>query len=134
MSHPARSLLAVGACVALLAACGDQADRNPNAPGSPGTGSTAAVVQPVAPDGPPGGPSGIKGSAPHTGASGGDVVPGTSGAGTVANGQPAQPGSGLNGGLGMTGSFPSGTQTSATMGNAADGSPNTHPRNAIGQR
>jgi hypothetical protein len=135
MAHPAWSVIAAaGACAALVAGCGDRAERNANAPGSPGTGNPTAVVQPAAPDGPPGGPSGIKGSVAHPGSSGGEAIPGTTGSGTVAGGQPAQPGAGLNGGLGMTGSFPAGTSTSATMGNAADGSPNTTSKNAVGQR
>jgi hypothetical protein len=132
----------------LVGACSKQADSNPNAPGSPGTGNATEVVRPAAPDGPPGGPSGIKGSAPHTGSSGGDVMPGTTGSGTSeagARSQTTQPGTGLNGGLGggsgLTGSFPAtstGT-TSAPMGAGPDakvggGSPNATPGSAVGRR
>jgi hypothetical protein len=145
MERHARAPIAAacGAALLLLGACSDRADVNPNAPGSPGTGNTAEVVRPAVPDGPPGGPSGIKGSAPHSGASGGDVVPGTSGSGTVDAGgrsQVAQPGVGLNGGLnagsGLSGSFPAGgTATSAPMGaGPADGSPNANSGSAVGAR
>lgn len=121
-----------------LGACSERADQNPNAPGSPGSNS-AEVVRPAAPDGPPGGPSGVAGSAPHTGASGGDAVPGTTGSSSAevaGRDKSAQPGVGLDGGLassgGLTGSFPT---TSAPMGaGAAQGSPNTTPGNAVGSR
>lgn len=95
---------------ASLGACQRGADSgataNPNAPGSPGRGESAVQAAPQMPDGPPGGPSGVKGSAPHPGSSGGDVVPGTSGRGTndagaaSVRGGPA--GAGLDGGLGGT--------------------------------
>lgn len=111
-----------------LNACGRDAETG--AAGSPDS-AERVVVQPSAPDGPPAGSSGAKGSGPHTGASGGDVIPGTTGSGTVGAGS-QQPGTGLHGGLGtsgtgLTGSFPSGTTTSAPMGAgpAGEGSPNT---------
>src|SRR5690606_5824112 len=82
----------IAACTLALAGCSDRADTNPNAPGSPGTGNTAEVVRPAAPDGPPGGPSGIAGSGPHTGGSGADVMPGTTGSsGTAEAGGRGQP-------------------------------------------
>lgn len=134
------------ACALALGACSKQADSNPNAPGSPGTGDSAELVRPSAPDGPPGGPSGIAGSAPHTGASGGDAVPGTTGRGTTdvtARSQTAEPGSGLNGGLSSAGSnsvmgaSPGAdtSSTSAPKGAAAGGgSSNATSGSAYGQR
>jgi hypothetical protein len=134
------------ACALALGACSKQADTNPNAPGNPGTGNATLSSKPVAPDGPPGGPSGVAGSSPHTGSSGGDVLPGTSGSGTAeASGrsQTPQPGSGLNGGLnagtaaiagasaaGGTSSAPGGVNTSA----AGNGSSNATPDAAVGRR
>jgi hypothetical protein len=111
--------LAATALVLTLAGCGRDA-ANANAPESPATGNPAQAVAPQAPDGPPGGPSGVKGSAPHTGASGADIVPGTTGSGTTnaAGQEPAQHGGGLHGGL--AGSQPADTQA---MG-AADGTAN----------
>lgn len=129
-----------------LGACSERAAQNPNAPGSPGTGNATEVVRPAAPDGPPGGPSGIAGSAPHTGGSGADVLPGTTGRGTTEPGgrsQTAQAGTGLNGGLGngsgLTGTFPAnaGTGTSSGplgAGPGGDGSTNSTSGNAVGQR
>ncbi len=112
----------------LLGACGDrQADANPNAPGSPGTGNSTQVVTPSAADGPPGGPSGVKGSMAHPGASGADVLPGTSGSGTAEAGgrsQTAQPGMGLNGGLGTGAPAASASAPDTTSaGNAGSGTP-----------
>lgn len=128
--------------LALLAGCNRGADSgatsNANAPGSPGTGNDRVSVQPAAPDGPPGGPSGIKGSAPHTGSSGGDTVPGTTGTGTA--GASTSPGSGLQGGLGasgtgLTGSFPAGGASAPAMGaGPAGGSTNNTPDSAVGRR
>jgi hypothetical protein len=131
-SWPLATLAA--ACVFALAACSKQVDSNATAPGNPGTGNTAEVVRPAAPDGPPGGPSGIAGSAPHTGSSGGDAVPGTTGQGTAdasGHSQTAQPGTGLHGGLG------SGTAMGASGANApavGEGSANTTPGSAVGTR
>ena len=127
MQRQAWASASIAVAALLLGACSERAARNPNAPGSPGTGNSAELVRPAAPDGPPGGPSGIAGSAPHSGASGGDMVPGTTGRGTADAGgrtQKAQPGQGLNGGLGtgtgLTGSFPPNTSaagnTSASPG------------------
>lgn len=126
MSHPGRTTIALAAAALALSlgACSRESG-NANAPGSPGTGNATQATAPQAPDGPPGGPSGIKGSAPHTGASGGDVVPGTTGSGTAnAAGQgPAQPGTGLHGGI--AGSLPSETQSSSMGASpAGDGSSN----------
>ena len=121
----------VAACALTLAACSERADVNPNAPGSPGTGNAAQSVRPAAPDGPPGGPSGIAGSAPHTGSSGGDVLPGTTGRGTTdASGrtQTAQPGAGLNGGLG------GGNNVMGSSAAVPGGSSNNTPGNAVGSR
>jgi hypothetical protein len=147
MKRQAWASAGLAAMALLVGACSEHADRNPNAPGSPGTGNATEVVKPAAPDGPPGGPSGIAGSAPHTGASGGDVVPGTTGKGSADAGgrsQPAQPGTGLNGGLGaqsgstVLGSMPgSATATTGTsMGNAGapSGSANSTSRDAVGRR
>ncbi|HEX2544054.1 MAG TPA: hypothetical protein VHL79_04205 [Ramlibacter sp.] len=138
------------ACLLALGACSKQAETNPVAPGSPGTGNSTEVVRPSAPDGPPGGPSGIAGSAPHTGSSGGDVLPGTSGRGTndvTARSQTVEPGSGLNGGLGTgtsavmgaapsaeapTSSAPTGSGPGSTPGGS--GSSNTSSRDAVGRR
>ena len=134
--------IAAAAVASSLAACGRGADSgataNPNAPGSPGN-NERVVSQPAAPDGAPGGPSGIKGSAPHTGSSGGDVPPGLTGSGTAEAGgrtQAPAPGTGLNGGLGMAGTAPAGGGTSAPMGAgpAAAGSPNTTTDSAVGRR
>jgi hypothetical protein len=67
--------------------------------------------------------------------------PGTSGSGTSDGSQAAPAGSGLSGGmsgtsgLGMTGTFPSGTTTqSSGAGPAATGSPNRTPRGSVGTR
>lgn len=69
-----------------LAACDKGVQAHPDAPGS----------------------SGMKGSFPHSGSSGGDAVPGTTGGGL-----------GGSSGLGMTGSFPasSAAQPSNAVGN-----------------
>jgi hypothetical protein len=60
---------------------------------------------------------------------------GTTGAATA--GAAPQPGTGLNGGLGMTGSFPAGSTptgvTTGTLGNNS-GSSNTSPGSAVGTR
>jgi len=115
-----------------LSACSDRAAQNPNAPGSPGTGNAAEVVRPAAPDGPPGGPSGVAGSLPHTGASGGDVMPGTTGSGTSEIGgrsATAEAGTGLNGGLGNGSASPP-----MGAGPAGSGSPNNTSGSAVGQR
>jgi collagen type I/II/III/V/XI/XXIV/XXVII alpha len=136
------------ACALSLGACSKQADGNPNAPGNPGTGNATVTTKPTAPDGPPGGSSGAAGSSPHTGSSGGDVLPGTSGSGTTeASGrsQPAQPGVGLNGGLnaatapiagtsaaGGGSSGPGGAGTSSSV--AGNGSSNATPSAAVGRR
>lgn len=127
-----------------LAGCDRAGEGNANAPGSPGTGNAREVARPTAPDTPPGGPSGVKRSIPHPGSSGGDVPPGTSGRGTadaIAATQSAQPGVGLAGGmsgssgLGMTGSFPTGTATqSSGAGAAPGGSSNRSPSSGAGTR
>jgi hypothetical protein len=139
----------VAACALALGACSKQADTNPNAPGSPGSTNSSEVVRPAAPDGPPGGPSGIVGSAPHTGSSGGDVLPGTTGSGTdetSGRSQAAQTGTGLNGGLGGSNSVmgaapatdapvtsaPSGSGPGSTAGGS--GSSNATPGSAVGGR
>jgi hypothetical protein len=129
------------ACVLSLGACSKQAQTNPNAPGSPGTGNATVTTTPAAPDGPPGGPSGIAGSAPHTGSSGGDVMPGVSGRGTSedsARTQTPTPGSGLNGGLNAGQAAATPGAASAAMGNsggvAPAGSSNTTPDSAVGRR
>jgi hypothetical protein len=130
---------AVAALSLALAGCDRGAKENPNAQGSPGTGNARETAAPGAPDTPPGGPSGVKGSLPHTGSSGGDTVPGTTGRGTAEEGgrsQTAQPGSGLQGGLGgnagMAGSAASGA--SAPAGIATEGSTNRTPGGATGRR
>lgn len=139
----------VAACALALGACSKQADGNANAPGSPGTGNTAEVVRPAAPDSPPGGPSGIAGSAAHPGSSGGDVIPGTTGSGSseiAGRSQTAQPGTGINGGLGGSNSVmgaapatdgnvtsaPGGTGSGSTPG--GNGSTNSTSSSAVGQR
>jgi hypothetical protein len=131
---------------ALLVGCDRGATSNPNAPGSPGVGNAPEVRAPSAPDTPPGGPSGVKGSLPHPGSSGGDVVRGTSGSGTddpSGRSQTAQPGSGLQGGLGgnagmsATGTSPSGTSSTSTApggSGPAGGSGNRTSSGAVGQR
>jgi len=127
----------VAACALALGACSKQADTNPNAPGSPGTGNSAEVVRPAAPDGPPGGPSGIAGSMPHSGASGGDVVPGTTGSGTTETGgrsQTAQPGTGLGGGLQGSNSAVMGSTGTGSVSGVPPGSANTTSNSAVGQR
>jgi len=142
--------LAAVLAAASLAGCGRGADSgataNPNAPGSPGSGNPAQARAPQAPDGPPGGPSGVKGSAPHTGASGGDAVPGATGRGLDQAGsrsQTAQPGSGLQGGLGASsgqtamGAGPSGAsgpESTGPQGTAASGSSNRSPSTSVGNR
>lgn len=117
-----------------LAACDRGATSNPNAPGSPGTGNAPEVRAPVAGDTPPGGPSGVKGSLPHPGSSGGDAVPGTTGSGAAdsSRSQAAQPGSGLQGGLGRNQGMA--TSTPPGTGQAADGSTNRTSSGAVGQR
>ena len=72
--------------------------------------ATTGSQFPSAPDTTTGGPSGVKGSMPHPGSSGGDMVAGTTGKG----GASAQPGTGTQGGLGMN-------TTPATMGSSPDG-------------
>jgi hypothetical protein len=132
MKQPAWAFAGLVAVALSLGACSKQADQAPNAPGSPGAGNSTEVVKPSVADGSSGaGPSGIAGSAPHTGASGGDVVAGTTGKGLEASdgrSAPAQAGIGLNGGLG--------NGSGAAMGNAAagNGSPNTTSSSAVGQR
>jgi hypothetical protein len=136
-----RAIALAVVAAASLAACGRGADSgataNPNAQGSPGTGNKTEQVRAGAPDGPPGGPSGVKGSAPHTGGSGADVVPGTTGRGTSEAGgrsQTAQPGTGLTGGLGASqgqsamGAGPAGTNAGGS------GSTNRTPSDAVGRR
>jgi hypothetical protein len=140
-------LASLAACALTLGACSKQAESNPNAPGNPGTGNATVTSQPAAADGPPGGSSGAAGSAPQTGSSGGDVMPGTTGKGTAEIGgrsQPAAPGVGLNGGLDsggtVAGSSPAGSSTSAPAGAgpgssvAGSGSSNTTSGSAVGQR
>jgi hypothetical protein len=103
MQHRDRVLLLAGALSLALVGCDrGGADGNPNAPGKPGTGNATEASAPAAPDTPPGGPSGIKGSLPHSGASGGDAPPGTTGSGTTdATGRTqVAPGAGLQGGMG----------------------------------
>ncbi|HYF42086.1 MAG TPA: hypothetical protein VEA35_06510 [Ramlibacter sp.] len=133
-------LLAAGVA---LAGCGRGADSgatsNANAPGSPGTGNAATASRPLAGEGPPGGPSGVKGSAPHTGASGGDPVPGTTGSGASETGgrsQTAQPGVGTTGGLGGTTAMGAAGSQGATdgAGAASRGSSNSTPDGAVGRR
>ena len=129
---PRTYALALVAALA-LAACGRGADGNPNAPGNPGSGNAPEARAPQAPDGPPGGPSGIKGSAPHTGGSGADVVPGTTGRGTAEPGgrsQTAQPGQGTTGGLGTS----MGNTSAQQGGVAAEGSTNRSTDGAVGRR
>lgn len=141
MKRAATWVLPLAAAAALLASgCDTRSDPHANAPGSPATGNPTQAAAPQAPDGPPGGPSGVKGSAPHTGSSGGDAMPGTTGSGTLNAGNTAQPGVGLNGGLGagsgsgLSGSFPANTTaTTGAMGNSG-GSPNTSPDSAVGRR
>jgi hypothetical protein len=152
----ARALVLAVLASACLAACQRGADSgatsSPNAPGSPGTGNAASVSVPQQGESSSGsGPSGVAGSAPHPGASGGDVVRGASGKGTsdnAARSQTAQPGSGLNGGLGATdgttalGAGPAGTNPTKTGGadqanqqeSAAQGSTNRTPGGAVGRR
>lgn len=126
MERQAWAFVTVVAAFALaLGACGKQADTQPNAPG--GSADTAEVVRPAAPDGPPGGSSGVVGSGPYSGASGGDVIPGTTGSGRS---QTAQPGAGLGGGLGGGNSAAMGAP--ATPGGS--GSSNATSSSAVGQR
>lgn len=144
-----RQALPAAACAAalalLLGACSERADVNPNAPGSPGTGNSAEVVKPAVPDSPPGGPSGITGSLPHSGSSGGDMWPGSTGSGAPqgASQSTATPGVGLDGGLGSGAGLVSGAPqgmpstpvtgtTSAPTGAALSGSPNV--MGGVGQR
>lgn len=139
MGSPAWAVAVLLASGALLGACSKQDGPNPNAPGSPGTGNTAEVVRPAAPDGPPGGPSGIAGSAPHTGGSGADAPVGTTGRGTTetsGHAQTAQPGTGLNGGLGGGNNVMGAPAATGTSGAAAvpDGSSNTTSAGAVGRR
>lgn len=123
----------VAACVLALGACGRQADTSANAPG--GTADSPQVVRPAAPDGPPGGPSGIAGSGPHSGASGADVVPGTTGSGTSEAGtQSAQPGTGLTGGLQGGNSAVMGATGTGSVSSVPPGSANTTSGSAVGQR
>jgi hypothetical protein len=140
----ARALLLVALLSVGVVGCDRAREGNPNAPGSPGTGNPREVVRPSAPDTPPGGSSGMKGSLPHPGSSGGDPVPGTTGSGTsdpAGRSETPQPGTGLArgmggpSGLGMTGTFPSGTTTqSSGEGAAAAGSPNRTSQSRVGTR
>jgi hypothetical protein len=74
---------------------------------------------------------------------GAPTAPGTTGSGAPDAGgrsQTAQPGARLSGGmsgssgLGMTGTFPSGTTTTQSAGAAAAGSPDRTPRSGVGTR
>jgi len=125
---------------ATLTGCGRGADSgassNATAPGQPGTGNAVEARIPQAPDGPPGGPSGVAGSAPHTGGSGADVIPGTSGRGTAEPGGRSttaqQPGSGTTGGLGTS---MGNTAAMPQQGSAAsEGSTNRTTDGAVGRR
>ena len=91
MPMPAAGLKAAGLalCIAsLLVACGRGADSgattNPNAPGSPGTGNATTQATPQQPDSRAGGSAGFKGVVPPRDASGGDVMPGTTGRGAAS--------------------------------------------------
>lgn len=146
-THNARKALALALLAALAVAGCDRnvTGANANAPGSPGTGNPPVVTAPVAADTPPGGSSGMVGTAPNTGSSGGNAVPGTTGRGTSevgARSQAAQPGIGTAGGLGgssglgMTGSFPAAGASTAGQGGgpALAGSTNSTPSSAAGNR
>lgn len=110
------AVLAILAAALVSAACQRSGESNPVAPGSPGTGNAPVSTAPAAGDTPPGGPSGVKGSLPHTGSSGGDAVPGTTGRGTPETGQAGASSGGLHGGLGPQ---PTGTPTQALGAGAA---------------
>ena len=121
------ALVLAAATTLALASCnrGGAGTGNPNAPGSPGTGNASETSTPVVADTKPGGPSGVKGSLPHPDSSGGDAVLGTTGTG---NAGAAQPGTGLQGGLGNAGGM-SGTGTGV-----ADGSTNSTSKSGVGNR
>lgn len=129
------------ALLAALSLVGCNRGEGTGAPVAAQPSGTPNVALPQAPDGPPGGPSGVKGSVAHPGASGGDVMPDTSGrgiedasgSGTQAMGNRSQsppPGGGLNGGLSR--SMPPGATTSSTQeGRAARGTPKLTPGGSI---
>jgi hypothetical protein len=135
------ALLLAAALSLGLAACDRGAGGNANAPGRPGTGNPVEATTPAAADTTAGGPSGVKGSQPHAGSSGGDAVPGATGSGTSEAGgrsQTAQPGTGLQGGLGRNAAMSSSTEagtSSATAGGAvADGGPQLTHKGQTGNR
>lgn len=144
-THNTRTALTLLAVLALAGCDKNVTGSNANAPGSPGTGNPPLVSAPVAADTPPGGSSGMVGTAPNTGSSGGNAVPGTTGRGTSeigARSQPAQPGMGTAGGLGgssglgMTGSFPADGASAAGQGSstALAGTTNSTPKGSPGIR
>jgi hypothetical protein len=115
-----------------LAGCDRGATSNPNAPGRPGTGNPVTSVAPAAADTPPSRANAVAGSADQPAAAGAQTVPGASGNG---GGQAAaQPGQGLQGGMGAgpAGSGPAGTPTSSAPTGASlpDGSRGTTYRSA----
>jgi hypothetical protein len=141
MQGRARVLVALLALT--LVGCNRPVEGNPNPPVTPATANATESAASSAPDTLPGGPSGVKGSPTPAGSSGGDAALGTSGSGTsdASSSQGAQPGAGLSGGLtgtsglGMTGSFPTGTATqSFGSGLAIEGSPHRAPRSGLGTR
>jgi hypothetical protein len=141
-----RGRLILAAALALgLAGCDRGATANPYAQGSPGNGNARTVAAPFAADTPTGGSSGLKGSMSYPGSSG-DALSATTGSATSDPGersQTPQPGTGLQGGLGgglgMTGSFPPGGDTTVSWahGDVGSGSAGTRSgpnRSQVGHR
>ncbi|TFZ02356.1 hypothetical protein EZ313_13895 [Ramlibacter henchirensis] len=137
-----RAIALAVVAAAALSACGRGADSgataNPSAQGSPGKGNAVEQARvPLRGDGPPGGSSGAKGSAPHTGASGGDAVPGTTGRGTADAGGRSQtpgPGTGTTGGLGASQGQTATMGAAPSGGTATSGSSNSTSGSAVGGR
>lgn len=135
MQGRARVLVALLALA--LVGCNRPVEGNPNPPGRPATANATESAVPSAPDTSPRAPAGVKGLPTPAGSSGGDAAVSTSGSGT-SNASSSQ-GAGLSGGLtgtsglGMTGSFPTGTATqSFGSGLAIGGSPHRTPGSGLG--
>jgi hypothetical protein len=139
------SLILAAALVLGLAGCDRSATADPNAQGSLSPGNPRSAAAPSAADTASSRLSGAKGSLPGPG-SFRYAVPGGTGSGTSDPGersQTPQPGTGLQGGLGgglgMTGSFPPGGDTTVSWahGDVGSGSAGTRSgtsRSQVGNR
>lgn len=139
------SLILAAALVLGLAGCDRSATANPDSQRSPSAGNPRFAAAPAAADAPSGRLSGVNGAVSHPGSSG-DAVSATTGSATGDPGersQTPQPGTGLQGGLGgglgMTGSFPPGGDTTVSWahGDVGSGSAGTRSgpsRSQVGNR